>query len=144
MKLEMKKMNVWVTTIKDKPGQLASKLAPLTAAGANLDFVIARRSHSKAKTGLVFVSPIRGAKQTAAAKKARFKQSKSLHGLKVTGTDKPGLGSKITQCLADAGINLRGFSGVAVAKKAVFNLAFDSAADTAKAGKVLKKAAPKL
>lgn len=144
MKLEMKKMNAWVTTIQDKPGQLAAKLAPLSAAGANLDFVIARRSHSKAKTGLVFVSPIRGAKQTAAAKKAKFKQSKSLHGLKVIAPDKPGLGNKITQCIADAGINLRGFSGVAVNKKALFNLAFDSAADTEKANRALKKAAPKM
>ena len=144
MKLDIKRIDVWVASVKDKPGTLATKLEALSKAGANLDFVIARRAHNKTKTGVVFASPIRGAKKMAAAKKAGIKRSKSLQGLKITAADKPGLGAKITQQLAQAGINLRGFSGVAIGKKVAMNLAFDSAADVNKAVKQLKKAAPKL
>jgi len=139
MKLDITRVQVWAAGMKDKPGELAAKLNTLSQAGVNLDFVIARRSPEKKGTGVVFVTGISGAKELRAARKAGFRQTKSMHSLRVVATDKPGLGTTITQAVAEAGINLRGFSGAALGRKAVLNLAFDSAADAAKAQRCLKK-----
>jgi len=138
MKLEVSRVDVWAASIKDRPGGLAQKLDALAKAGVLLDFVIARRAPEKRGTGVVFVTPIKGASQVKAAKRAGFKKTASLHGVRIAAADTPGLGAKLTQQLADAGINLRGFSGAAVGRRAVFNLAFDSSADAGKAIRCLK------
>ena len=139
MKMEITREDVWVATMKDQPGSLAGKLATLSEAGANLEFIIARRSPDKPGTGVVFITPLKGAPQLKAAKSAGFKKSKSLHSLRLLTADKPGLGTLITQALAENGINLRGFSGAAIGKKTVFHLAFDTTAAATKAVRVLKK-----
>ena len=139
MALKVSKQDVWAASIKDVPGALAAKLAALADAGANLEFVIARRTGGKKKGGVVFVTPIKGSKQTAAAKKAGFSKTKSLHSVKAEGPDKPGIGAKITTALADAGINLRGLSAAAIGRKMICHIAFDKSADAAKAISVLKK-----
>lgn len=144
MKLDIKRVDVWAAGIKDRPGALAEKLEALSKAGANLEFVIARRTHEKAKNGVVFVTPIKGARTMQAAKKAGFKKTGSLHGLRISCADKRGLGAKLTSVLGEAGINLRGFSGAAIGKKAIFHLAFDSNAAAGKAAALLKKTAAKI
>jgi hypothetical protein len=144
MKLEVKREEVWAAAIKDRPGALAEKWDALRKGGVNLEFLIARRDHEKAKTGVMFVTPIRGAKQMKAAKKAGFKKTRSLHSVRITCGDKRGLGAKLTGILAKAGINLRGISGAALARKAVFHMAFDTNAAAGKAITLLKKAAHKI
>jgi hypothetical protein len=139
MKLDVSRMDVWISSIKDRPGGLAEKLDALARAGANLEFVIARRSPEKPGTGVVFVTPIKGAGQVKAAKRVGFKKSKTLRGLRIAAADKPGLGAKLTQQIADVGINIRGFSAAAIGRRAIFHLAFDSAVDTNKAMRCLKK-----
>jgi hypothetical protein len=129
---------VWAASIDDRPGGLAEKLVALAEAGAQLEFVIARRAPDKPGTGVVFLTPLKGAAQTRAAKKAGFGRTESLHSLRVEGPDKPGLGAKMTQALAGAGINLRGLSAAAIGKRCVVHLAFDSAADANKAARLLK------
>jgi hypothetical protein len=84
------------------------------------------------------LTPLKGAAQTRAAKKVGFGRTESLHSLRVEGPDKPGLGAKMTQALAGAGINLRGLSAAAIGKRCVVHLAFDSAADANKAARLLK------
>jgi hypothetical protein len=138
MKLNISRADVWASGIKDRPGGLAEKLELLAQAGVNLKFVIARRIQGKSKKGVVFVTPINGAKQTKAAGKAGFTKTKSLQGLRIVAADRAGLGAKITRRLAEAGINLRGFSGASINKRAVFYLAFDQTADVNKAMRILK------
>ena len=53
MKLEVTRVEVWIASMKDTPGALAAKLAPLSQAGADLEFVFARRSPEKPGTGVV-------------------------------------------------------------------------------------------
>ena len=53
-------MDVWSAGIDDKPGGLAKVLSGLRDAGADLDFVIARRAPDKPGNGVVFVTPLRG------------------------------------------------------------------------------------
>jgi len=137
MAYTIEKVEVWTGTMQDKPGGLAVKLAVLAEAGVNLEFVLARRD--KPGKGIVFLAPLRGAKATAAAKKARVKKTDKLHALRVVGGDKPGLGASMTGALAGAGINVRGLSAMALGKKTVVYLALDTKADAAKAKKVLSQ-----
>jgi len=138
MKLDVSRVDVWAVSIKDRPGGLAEKVEQLAQAGVNLDFVIARRVPGKPRTGVVFVTPIKGARREKAAKQAGFAKTKSLQGLRIAAVDRPGLGAKLTRKLADANINLRGFSGAAIGRRAVFYLAFDRPADANKAMRLLK------
>ena len=139
MKLNISRTDTWAATIDDRPGGLSDKLAALAAAGANLGFVIARRAPEQRGSGVVFVTPLKGAKQIKAAEAVGFQKTGSLHSLRVEGADKPGMGAKLTKALADAGINLRGFSAAALGKRYVTHLALDKAQDAAKAAAVLKK-----
>jgi len=132
------KVDVWVGSIVDRPGGVADKLAPLAEAGARLEFLLARRE--KARKGLLFVAPIKGAKQAAAAKKAGLKKGAGVSALRIAGPDKAGLGACIGRALGDAGLNMRGISAMAVGRKSVFYVAFDKAQDAAKARRVLAKA----
>ena len=138
MKLDVTVVDVWAASIKDRPGGLAAKLDALAQAGTDLEFAIARRESKKPGTGVVFVTPIKGAKQIKAAQKAGFAKTTSLRGLRISAVDKPGLGAKLTKQLAEAGINLRGMSGAAIGKRAIFHLAFDSNADANQAMRLLK------
>jgi hypothetical protein len=140
MTYKIDRVDVWAGAIVDKPGGLAAKLDALAAAGASLEFVIARRAAEKPGKGVVFVAPIKGAKQSAAARKAGLSKKSNLHSLRLEGADKGGLGACVAAALADAGVNLRGFSGAALGRKAVLYFAFDSSADAVKARRVLKKA----
>lgn len=138
MKLNLSQVDVWAAEIEDKPGALANKLQALAAGGANLEFVISRRAE-KEGMGVVFVSPIKGAKVIRAAKAAWFDKTASLHCLRIQGPDKPGAGAQITTALAQAGINLRGLSAAAVGKQFIMYIAFDGDQDIKKSAQVLKK-----
>jgi len=137
--LNVTRVDVWAASMEDRPGGLAEKLGALAKAGAQLEFVIARRASERPGTGVVFVTPLKGAAQIGAAKKAGFEKTKSLHSLRVEGPDRPGLGAKMTQAMAQAGVNLRGLSAAAIGQRCVVHLAFDSTADAAKAARLLKR-----
>jgi len=139
MTLKVSRTDTWAATIDDRPGGLADKLAALAAAGANLEVIIARRAPEQRGSGVVFVTPLKGAKQIKAAEAAGFQKTESLHSLRIEGADKPGMGAKLTRALAEAGINLRGVSAAALGKRYVTHLALDTASDAAKAAAALKK-----
>ena len=140
MPYSIRKVDVWAAEIDDRPGGLTGKLEALAKAGASLEFIIARRAPDKPGKGVVFLTPVRGAKQTGAAINAGLGTTDSLHSVRVEGPDRPGLGTKMTRALADAGINLRGISAAALGRKSVSYFAFDSADDAGNAIKLLRKA----
>ena len=139
MKLSITRTDVWATSIDDRPGGLANTLAPLAEAGANLEFIVARRAPEQSGKGVVFITPVKGAKQVKAAGVAGFQKTGTLHSVRIEGGDKPGMGAKITKALADSGINLRGLSAAAFGRKFVTYLALDSAEAATKAIAILKK-----
>ncbi len=139
MAYTVQKVDVWAGEIEDRPGGLAEKLAALGNAGANLEFIVSRRAPDKPGTGVIFLTPVKGAKQKSAAQMAGLSTTDSLHSVRVEGPDRPGLGTKMTQALAAAAINLRGVSAAALGRRAVTYFAFDSAADATAAIRVLKK-----
>jgi hypothetical protein len=138
MALKVTREDVWLASIEDRPGRLAEKLGILADAGAQLEFVIARRAPDRPGVGVVFVTPLQGAAQLRAARKAGFRKSKSLHSVRAEGPDRPGMGSRMTAGLAALGINLRGLSAAVIGKRFVAYFALDKAADAAKAIKALK------
>ena len=139
MALKVTKVDVWSTEIADQPGGLSTKLEKLSAAGVNLDFLIARRQPDKPGSGVAFAVGITGAKREKAATAAGWQKTDSIAGVRVEGSDKPGACYKSLQKLTAAKINLRGMSASVIAKKFVMFLAFDSADDAAQAVKLLKK-----
>lgn len=140
MAYEVNKVDVFAGSLADRPGGLADKLEALAGAGANLEFVVARRSPEGPGSAVVFVAPIKGPKQIRAAQGQGMSKTDSLHSLRVEGPDKPGLGARITRTIADAGINMRGLSAAALGRRMVVYFAFDSNDDARKASAVLKKA----
>jgi predicted amino acid-binding ACT domain protein len=59
---------------------------------------------------------------------------------RVEGTDRPGLGAKMTGAIADAGINLRGLSAATLGSRFAAYMAFDSPEDAEKAARAIKPA----
>jgi hypothetical protein len=133
MSLTVERVDVWAATIEDQPGGLAGKLAPLAEAGADLEFAIARRAPDKPGTGVVFVTPLRGDAETAAAAKAGFAVADGLHSVRIEGDNRPGIGAELTKKLADAGVNLRGLSAAVIGGRFIMYLALDTDADAQKA-----------
>jgi hypothetical protein len=136
--LKVSRVDVWAAGMPDKPGALAKKLTALAEGGANLQFVISRR-RDKGGRGVVFVTPISGAKQVRAAKGAGFKKTPTMHSLRVQAVNRRGALARVTRALAAAGINLRGCSAAAMGGAGVAHFAFDSRRDSSKAMQILKK-----
>ena len=136
--MKSQRVDTWAASIPDRSGALANKLRALAAGGINLELIIARRHGDDKGNGVVFVTPIKGAKQVGAASSAGFTRSSSLHTLRVEGTDKVGQASRVATALSEHGLNLRGFSAAAQGKKFVCYVAFDTEADVVKAARFVR------
>ncbi|MBI2959313.1 MAG: ACT domain-containing protein [Betaproteobacteria bacterium] len=140
MDLLVERTDVWAASIPDKPGGLAGVLATLRDAGADLQFIIARRAPEEPGRGVVFVTPLQNDREIRAAAVAGFNVTHTLHSVRVMGPDRPGIAAQLTQKLADGGINLRGFAASVIRAQFVAYLAVDSLEDANKAIAILEKA----
>ena len=131
-------VDVWAATIEDRPGYLAYVLAELREAGADLQFIIARRAEPG--KGVVFVTPLRGDRETAAAAQVGFNVTRTLQSVRVMGRDRPGIAAELTKKLADRRINLRGFSASVIGTQFLAYVAVDSQDDANKVIEILEKA----
>jgi len=139
MNMIVERVDVWAAGIKDEPGGLANILSGLRDAGADLDFIIARRAPDKPGNGVVFVTPLRGDAEVAAAAALGFNVTSSLQSLRVEGENKPGVAARLTEKLAAAGINLHGFSAAVIGARFILYIGLDTAQDAAKAAAILKQ-----
>ena len=133
-------VDVWAANIEDRPGGLAGVLATLRDVGADLQFIIARRAPQEPGRGVVFVTPLQGDREIAAAAGLSFNVTQTLHSVRVMGRDRPGAAAELTQRLADAGINLRGFSASVIGSQFVAYVAVDSLDQANKVLEILNKA----
>jgi hypothetical protein len=140
MTYAINKVQIWTGPIEDRPGGIAEKLEILNRAGANLEFVLARRAPEMPGGAAIFVAPLKGAAQLRAAQAAGLATSDNLHALRLEGGDRPGLGACIAQTLAQAGINLRALMASVLGRRCIVHIAFDNAADAVLAGRLLRKA----
>ncbi len=139
MAIKVSRNEVWMATIEDRAGGAANALDSLARAKVNLEMVFARRTPENPGKGLLLVGPIKGAKAVQAAQAAGISKSETIHGVRIEGGDKPGLGGRIARALGDAGINFRGMLAIAIGKKFVSFIALDSTEDQARAIATLKK-----
>ena len=142
----VKKVAVWTGDISDRVGGLSSKLALLAQVKTDLSFVVARRQPHQPGMGVVFLGPIKGSKQTEAARAAGLSPAQDLVALQVEGVCNGCTYCyvhRITQVIADGQINLRGLSSELIGKKIIATIAFDSEQDADAAAKLLRSAAAK-
>lgn len=139
MDLLVEKEDVWAASVDDRPGELAAKLAALTNAGADLDFIIVRRAPEAPGTGVVFATPLRGDHEVRAAAAVGFSVTSSLHSVRAEGPNEPGAAAKLAKAVGDAGINMRGFSAAVLGTRFVAHIGVDSAEDTEAVTKVLSE-----
>ncbi|KVC23240.1 amino acid-binding protein [Burkholderia diffusa] len=140
MELSVERVDVWAAAIEDKPGGLAHALNALRDAGADLQFVVARRTPEAPGKGVVFVAPLQGDKEIRAATQAGFNATSGLHSIRVMGLDQAGIIAELTQKLSDAGINLRGVSAAVLGSQFIAYLALDSLAEAERAMDILQRA----
>ncbi|KVK80936.1 MULTISPECIES: amino acid-binding protein [Burkholderia cepacia complex] len=140
MELLVERVDVWAATIEDKPGGLAHVLSALRNAGADLQFVVARRTPEASGKGVVFVAPLQGDNEIRAAAQVGFNATSSLHSIRVMGLDQAGIIAELTLKLSDGGINLRGISAAVLGSQFIAYLALDSLADAERATDILQRA----
>ncbi|MGU7778962.1 ACT domain-containing protein [Burkholderia sp. PU8-34] len=140
MELSVERVDVWAATIEDKPGGLATVLSALRDAGADLQFVVARRASDTPGKGIVFVAPLLGDAVIRAASQVGFNVTPSLHSVRVMGLDQMGIIAQLTQMLGDGGINLRGVSAAVLGSQFIAYIAVDSLGDAEKAMDILQRA----
>ncbi|MGC8738132.1 MAG: amino acid-binding protein [Candidatus Hydrogenedens sp.] len=137
MGYEIKKVDVWSVEILDQPGGLSTVLQPLVEAGANFNFLLARRTSSG--KGVAFLCPLEGATILKKAKQMGFQKNKDIAVIKIIGPDKAGLGLLILNTLSASGINIRGISASSIGKNCNIWISFDNSKDAGKALKLIQK-----
>jgi hypothetical protein len=136
--LMIDKVDVWASTLMDRPGGLAEKLEALQDAGADLQFILARRAPDKPGGGVLFVTPLQGDREIEAAAVEGFSVTRSLQSLRVEGPDCPGIVAALLRRLADDGLSLQGLSAAVIGARFVVYLGLDSAEDSRRAVKLLR------
>jgi hypothetical protein len=139
MELIVEPAEVWAAGLEDEPGALANKLSVLAEAGADLDFIIARRAPDKPGAGVVFVTPIRGDREIRAATALGFSVTSHLHSVRVEGRNEPGIAAKLAQRIAAERISLRGVSAAVIGTRFVLHFGFDTAEAAEKACTLLRQ-----
>ena len=139
MNLLVERVEVWAASIEDKPGSLANILSVLREAGADLNFILARRAPEAPGRSEVFVTPLRSDAELEAAAILGFNLTGSVRAVRVEGENRPGIAAELASLLAAAGINLRGFSAAVLGSRFVLYVGLDSAEDAAKAAIALQQ-----
>jgi len=140
MSYTITKEDVWVGEIADRPGGLADTLEPISKAGIDLGFMIARRDHDHPGKTVLFLAPLAGAAAADAARQAGLSKWTTAASICVQGPDRPGLGAGIARAMGQAGLNMRGISAARIGNQAEFHMAFDSGSDADQAVNALNRA----
>lgn len=139
MNFKMTRVEAWAADIDDQAGGLAFRLRALADYGADLEYVEARRTSERPGKGIVYVAAPDGKGLLSNADQAGYRRAPELPLLKIEGTDEPGLGSKLTQAIGDAGVSMSGLSAMVVGHHFVCFAGFNSAQDRDTAETALKK-----
>jgi hypothetical protein len=140
MAVTVKKIVLWRKEVENRSGALASTLAPLAKASADIHVVLAYRFPGEESKAAIELYPITGKKSVVAAQEAGLSAS-SLHALLVEGDNKPGLGHAISQAIADGGISLDFLVAQVVGRKYSAVFGFESETDASKGAALIRKAA---
>lgn len=137
MSFKMQRVHVYHAEVEDKPGGIAAKLKKLAEAGVHLEYVYSQRSATKPGMGDLYVAPLNGNGQIAAARAAGLHEVSEPIVMRIEGDDKKGLGGRLTQAWEMAGINLHGLVMTVIQGKFVGYVTFDSVDDANRAATIL-------
>jgi hypothetical protein len=137
MGFKLERIHIWTGEIADKAGGMAGKLAPLAQAGANLEYISTRRQTDRPGTGIIYVAPVTGPAQVRAARQVGMSETHDTVVLRVEGDNEAGLGFRLTQQWATAGISLQSLTMAVQGNKFVGFAAFDTVADANRAAQIL-------
>jgi len=137
MGFKLERIHVWSGEVADRAGGMASALAPLADAGANLEYISTRREPERPGTGLIYVAPVTGPAQVRAARLAGLSETHDTTVLRVEGDNAAGLGYRLTQQWATAGINLQNLTMSVMGNRFVGFAAFHTIADANRAAQIL-------
>jgi len=136
----IERVDVWSASIADKTGGLSWLLKGMDEAGADFNFIIARRTPENPGSGVVFVTPIRGDREVKAASTLGFSLTNSVGAVCIEADNTPGATARLTGLIADAGINIRGLSVAVTGTRFVAYIGFDSTNDAEKAVSIFQDA----
>ena len=139
MPITVRKIILWRIEVDNKPGALASTIEAPAKAGADLKVVMGYRHPSAGGKAAIEVFPIAGKKQATAAGTAGLSAA-TIPTLLVEGDNKPGLGHRIAQAIAAAGINIAFFVGQVIGRKFAAVIGFETEDDAKKATLLIKQA----
>ena len=137
MSFRLDRVHVWSGEVADQAGGVASKLALLAQAGANLEYIYTRRQPDRPGTGVLYVAPITGPLQVRAAKSAGLTEALNPVVLRVEGDNRAGLGHRLTQEWALRGLSLQGLMMSVLGEKFVGYVSFDNVQDANRAAAIL-------
>jgi hypothetical protein len=137
MSFKMQRVHVYHAEVEDKPGGISSRLKKLAEAGAHLEYVYSQRSVTKAGVGDLYVAPLQGNGEIAAARAAGLHEVGEPIVMRVEGDDKSGLSGRLTQAWELAGINLHGLVMSVVGGKFIGYITFDTVTDANRAATIL-------
>jgi hypothetical protein len=139
MAVTVKKAVLWRKEVDNRPGVLASTLAPLAEARADLTVVMGYRFPGMESQGAIEVYPVSGKKVTDAASAAGL-QASAIPTLVVEGDNRPGLGHAIAKAIADEGINLSFVLAQVMGRRYSAVFGFENDSDATRAAVLMKKA----
>jgi hypothetical protein len=142
MGIKVSRIPVWSGKIDDRPGGAASTLGPVARAGADLQFVLVRRTPEDPGRGIMFVSPIQGDAAVQAASSAGLQAAQDLAVLKIEGDNWPGGAHAITQAVGNAGVSFRGLAASVSGGRFSAFLALDGSDDADRATSAIQAIAP--
>jgi hypothetical protein len=137
MGFKLDRVHVWSGEVMDQAGGVAAKLNLLAQAGANLEFIYTRRQYDKPGTGILYVAPVTGPLQVRAARSAGLTETDNPVVLRVEGDNAAGLGHRLTQQWALAGLSLQGLMMSVLGDKFVGYASFDTVTDSNRAAAIL-------
>ena len=139
MAVTVKKIVLWRKEVENKPGALASGLASLAGAGADLQVLMAYRYPAEESKAAIELYPVTAKKSVAAAQEGGLSAS-SLPALLVEGDNKPGLGHAIAEAIANAGIDMDFVVAQVIGRKFSAVFGFGSEEDATKSIGLIRKA----
>jgi hypothetical protein len=140
MAVRIRRVKMWRTSIRNRPGVLASTLEPLAQAGADLSVVMKYSLSSRSRRATVEILAGSARRTTLAAHAAGFTLSPTPV-LLVKGNNRPGLAYAVTTAIAWAGITVRFLSAQVVDQRYSAILGFRTEEDTIKARSLIRKVA---
>jgi hypothetical protein len=137
MGFKLDRVHVWSGEVVDQAGGVSAKLSLLAQAGTNLEFIYTRRQPDSPGKGVLYVAPVTGPLQVRAARSAGLTETNDPVVLRVEGDNQAGLGHRVTQQWALAGLSFQGMSMAVIDGKFVGYVAFDTVADANRAAAIL-------